>query len=192
MDTAYSLPFLPHLPTPAATEIAAEEAVWLAAARRGEPWALEAFYNGYQDRVFGLCRRLLVSPEDARDATQVAFVRAFRELPRFRGHSTVRTWVYRIAVNESLSMLRRRRETVATMDENATDGDGEPSLVERLAVRAALERTKPAHRTILVLRFWEGLNCEEISLVLGISVSAVKMRLKRARDEFREQYEVGL
>jgi RNA polymerase sigma-70 factor (ECF subfamily) len=192
VDTAYSLPFLPHVPANAAPEPCAEEAVWLTAAQRGESWALEAFYNGYQDRVFGLCRRLLVSPEDARDATQVSFVRAFRELPRFRGHSTVRTWVYRIAVNESLSMLRRRRETTGALDENATDGDGEPSLVERLAVRAALEQTKPAHRTILVLRFWEGLSCDEMALVLGISVSAVKMRLKRARDEFRHYYEIEL
>src|SRR5690349_18149339 len=82
------------------------EAAWLAAARTGEPWALERFYHAYQGQVHALCYRVLGRSEDAKDATQATFVRAFRELPRFRGESTAKTWIYRIAINEALSMLR--------------------------------------------------------------------------------------
>jgi RNA polymerase sigma-70 factor (ECF subfamily) len=166
-----------------------DERDWLPAARLGEPWALEQFYHAYQPQVYALCRRLLGRCEDAQDATQAAFVRAFRELDRFRGDSAVRTWLYRIAVNEALGMLRRRRDALALADEDACAADGTPAVVERLAVRAALARVTPAHRAILVLRFWEGLSSTEIATVLGVSLPAVKMRLQRARNEFRKRYE---
>jgi RNA polymerase sigma-70 factor (ECF subfamily) len=130
----------------------ADERGWLSAARLGEPWALEQFYHSYQSLVYALCHRLLGRSEDAQDAMQAAFVRAFRELARFRGDSAVRTWLYRIAVNEALSMRRRRRETLELAEENAGASDGTPAAVERLAVRAALSRVSAAHRAILVLR----------------------------------------
>jgi RNA polymerase sigma-70 factor (ECF subfamily) len=180
VDIAYAMPFLPRVE-------AAEETVWLRAARLGESWALERFYHSYQTQIYALCRRLLGGAEDARDATQVTFMRAFRELPRFRGESSARTWLYRIAVNESLTMLRKRRESPLPVDEESEPAR-EPEILQRLTVQSALERTRPAHRTILVLRFWEGLSYEEISGVLGITLSATKMRLKRARDEFRVCY----
>ena len=184
LDTVFSAPFVPR-------GEALEEAAWLGAARQGEAWALERFYSSYQDQVYGLCFRLLGRPEDARDATQTAFVRAFRELPRFRGESAVKTWLYRIAVNEALTMLRRRRDTVEVAEDTAGTTHSEPQIVECLAVRAALECMKPAHRSALILRYWEGLSYEEIAEVLRISLSAAKMRLKRAREEFRKCYEEG-
>jgi RNA polymerase sigma-70 factor (ECF subfamily) len=165
------------------------EEAWLAAARAGEPWAFEQFYAAHQCSVFGLCRRMLTRQEDAQDAMQATFVRAFRELPRFRGDCCFRTWVYRIAVNECLSALRRRRPTEPLDGEGDIAQDGAPAVLERLAVRAALDRTRPVHRAILVLRFWEGLSYEQIAVVLNISLPAAKMRLKRARDEFRKCYE---
>jgi RNA polymerase sigma-70 factor, ECF subfamily len=84
-----------------------DEESWLAPARCGERWALERFYNSYRDIVYSVCFRLTGRAEDAEDATQAAFIRAFRELPRFRGDSAVKTWIYRIAVNESLTTSRR-------------------------------------------------------------------------------------
>jgi RNA polymerase sigma-70 factor (ECF subfamily) len=167
---------------------AAAEDGWLGAARVGEAWALERFYASYQAPVYALCHRLLGRREDAQDATQTAFVRAFRELPRFRGESSARTWLYRIAVNECLSQIRRRRETVPE-PEDAEAPDGAPAALERIAVLSALRETKPDHRAILVLRYWEGLSYEEIAAVLGISLAATKMRLNRAREEFRRCYE---
>lgn len=168
-----------------------EEAEWLPAARLGERWALERFYQLYQASVYALCHRLLSRAEDAQDATQTAFIRAFRELPRFRGESSLKTWMYRITVNEALGLLRKRRVAVA-LDESTGVSDGAPTVLERLAVRAALAQTSPPHRAILVLRFWEGLSYEEIAEVLGISLSATKMRLHRARDEFRKYYQEEL
>jgi RNA polymerase sigma-70 factor (ECF subfamily) len=180
VDLVYTARWVPQL--------CEKEEVWLLAARRGEPAALEQFYNVYYGRVYALCFRMVARPDDAQDAAQTTFIRAFRELPRFRGDSAVKTWLYRIAVNESLGLLRKRRDTPELSEEWPT-ADEAPSVVDQLAVREALARTKPAHRAILVLRFWEGLNYEEIALVLGISLSAAKMRLLRAREEFRKCYE---
>lgn len=182
--TAYSLPVPRHAER-------ADEQGWLAAARLGEQWALERFYHSYQSQVYALCLRLLQRPADAEDAMQETFVRAFRELPRFRGDSCAKTWVYRIAVNQALSMLRRRREGAELHEEAAVAADGAPGLVDQMEIRAALERTRPEHRAVLVLRFWEELSYEEIAAVLGISLPAVKMRLLRAREEFRKCYPTG-
>jgi RNA polymerase sigma-70 factor (ECF subfamily) len=164
-----------------------EEKTWLRAARGGETWALERFYQLYQPQVYSLCYRLLGRPEDAQDATQTAFIRAFRSLGGFRGQSGVRTWLYRIAVNEALSLIRRRRDT-SELSETAGRAP-EPGMLEKLAVEDALSRVSPDHRAVLILRFWEGLSYEEIAGVLEISLPAAKMRLHRARDDFRRWYE---
>ena len=176
-------------PRVTAAEPIAEDAVWLSALRVGEPWALERFYHAYQPQVFALCWRLTGRTEDAEDAMQGTFIRAFREVRRFRGDSSLKTWVYRIAVNEALGLLRKRRDAPELRDESVSMRDGAPALVEQLAVRNALARLNPQHRAILVLRFWEGLNGPEIAAVLRISVPAVKMRLHRAREEFRKWYQ---
>src|SRR4051812_2633243 len=167
MDTTFSVPWLPRVER-------TDEDGWLAAAQLGEPWALERFYDCYHAPIYALCHRLLGRCEDAEDATQATFVRAFRQLPGFRGESTARTWLYRIAVNEALGMLRRRRTAPGPLDE---DDQGLPAvrppqaaLEDRLAVQAALAATAGHHRAVLVLRYWEGLSYEEIAAVLRISL----------------------
>ena len=182
METVFSA-----APSPRAE--ARDEAHCLAAARRGEPWALEQLYQSHQPQLYALCYRLLERSEDAEDAVQATFVHAFRALPRFRGDSAARTWLYRIATNEALGILRRRREAPPVEDTDASSPDGTAAVVERLAVRAALARLTPDHRAILVLRLWEELSYSEIAAALGISLPAVKMRLNRARAEFRKHYE---
>lgn len=168
---------------------AQDEASWLTAARHGEAWALERLYQSYQPQIYALCYRLLGRAEDAEDAVQATFVRAFRALPRFRGESSARTWLYRIATNEALGLLRRRRDVPPLEAAEPSSPDRTAAVVERLAVRAALARLTPDHRAILVLRLWEELSYTEIAGVLGISLPAVKMRLNRARAEFRRYYE---
>jgi RNA polymerase sigma-70 factor (ECF subfamily) len=182
VETAYSAALPPRAEAP-------DEQSWLPAARRGEPWALEQLYHRYQPPVYSLCFRLLGRAEDAEDAVQATFVRAFRALPRFRGESTARTWLYRIATNEALGILRRRRDTPPLEEETVSLPDRSGSVVERLAVREAMARLSPDHRAILVLRLWQELSYTEIAGVLGISLPAVKMRLNRARAEFRKYYE---
>lgn len=188
VDTVYSLRWVPRADGAERTE----EQVWLAAAKAGEQWALERFYFEYQAPIYALCFRLLGRTEDARDAMQSCFVNAFRELPRFRGSSNIKTWLYRIAVNEAISQIRKRRDSPELNEFTACSSDSAPAVVERVAVQAAMARLKEDHRAILVLRFWEGLDYEDIASVLGISLPAVKMRLHRAREEFRKSYEEGL
>ena len=166
-----------------------DEFQWLPAARRGEPWALERCYEAYHVRVYGLCYQLLGRPEDAQDAMQATFLNAFRELPRFRGEGALRNWLFRIAVNQANRMLRKRREVVELVEETVEVEDDAPAVVDRLAVRDALVRLRPAHRAVLVLRFWEELSYTEIAAVLGLPLPVVKMRLHRAREEFRKCYE---
>ena len=182
MNNLLSTPLLP-------TMDAANETEWLPAARRGECWALERFYYAYQAAVYRLCHRVLGRAEDAEDAAQSTFVRAFAALPRFRGNSTAQTWVYRIAINEAVSLLRRRGNRWTQMEEAAeVQPDGTIGVAGRMAVQGALTRVKPEHRAILILRFWEELSYEEIAAVLDLSLPAMKMRLKRAKEEFRKCY----
>jgi RNA polymerase sigma factor (sigma-70 family) len=175
----------------------AEEDQWLAAARRGEVWALERLYGLFHEPVYRLCCRLLGNAEDAEDALQSTFVSAFNGIARFGGRSAVRTWLYRIAANQCADLRRRRRGgfplTVfvgpARGDFDMAGPDSTAAVADRLAVERSLAALKPEFRTILILRFWEELEYTEMAAVLGLSLPAAKMRLKRARDAFRRHYE---
>ena len=177
------------IPTKDLPEEPADQAGWLAAAQTGEPEALERFFHMYQAQVYTLCLRLLARTEEAEDATQATFVQAFRALPQFQGRSSVRTWLYRIAMNEAYALLRSRRCAPTVLDSTCMAKDDAVNAMERITVHSTLCRLKPDHRAILVLRFWEQLDYEEIAEVLAISLSAVKMRLSRARDAFRNCYD---
>jgi len=165
-----------------------DESVRLAAARLGEPNALEWLFQTYHRPVYALCYRLLSRVDDAEDATQAAFVGAFRSLSKFRGGSSVKTWLFRIAVNESLNLLRQRKRAAGPPARESPAPDETPEIVRRAAIASVLERMRPEQRILLVLFYWEDLSCEEIASVLNISLSAAKMRLKRARGEFQAQY----
>jgi RNA polymerase sigma-70 factor (ECF subfamily) len=175
----------------------AEEDQWLVAARRGEGWALERLYTLFHEPVYRLCCRILGNPEDAEDALQSTFVSAFRGIARFGGRCAVRTWLYRIAVNQCADLRRRRGASPllsvgpAHGDFDVAGPDSTAAVADRLVVERALAVLKPEFRTILILRFWEEMDYAEMAAVLGLSISAAKMRLKRARDAFRRQYESG-
>ncbi len=168
----------------------ASEQEWLIAARKGERQALEELYRRHNAQIYALCYRMLGRSEDAEDATQAAFVHAFRELPRFRGDCSARTWLYRIACNEAINTLRKRRRIVddASIEATVSTPDDAPIVQRKLAVLASLNRLRPNHHMILVLRYWEDLSYEEICSVLDLPMPTVKMRLSRARAEFRRHY----
>ena len=165
-----------------------EEADWLAPARRGEPAALRRFYDGALPAVTRLCQRMLAREADVEDAIQNTFARAFRGLPEFRGESSVKTWTLRIAYNECMDVLRRQQKAPEPLPDTLAAQSG-LGTAEKVAVQQALRQVTPHHRAILALRYWEDLSYEEIAAVLGLSLPAVKMRLHRARDEFRRYYE---
>lgn len=186
MDSLFSVPLFSRMRD---AQTLTDERLWLMAARQGEPSALEQFYNGYHGAVYTLCYRMLENEDDAQDAMQAAFVRAFRGLAGFRGESSLKTWLYRIAVNEAVSLLRKRRGAPEALSDTLSRPDDTPGVADKLTVDAALRRVSADHRAILILRFWEEMSYEEIATVLGISLPAVKMRIQRARSEFRKWYE---
>src|SRR5262249_55330330 len=119
-----------------------DERSWLASAIAGEPEAFARLYDCYQRPVFTLCYRLVGNEDDAHDAMQAAFTKAFRGLSRFRGECRLKTWLYRIAVNESTTLLRKRRANHDRAIEEyrndlALDGS---SMTNRAAVQDALVR----------------------------------------------------
>ncbi|HEX9669640.1 MAG TPA: RNA polymerase sigma factor [Thermoanaerobaculia bacterium] len=162
----------------------------------GEMEAFAPLVAGHEQRLLRLCERLLGDVEEARDAAQEVFLKAFRKAGSYRPRGRVYTWLYRIAVNHCLNLLRRRRvvrfirlgegaeEDSATALEPA-DGRATPEaeLAARRrwrATRRAIERLPPGQRAVLVLVRFEELSYREAAAVLGITEGAVESRLVRA------------
>ncbi len=153
----------------------------------------------YQARTIRLCASLLKNEKDAEDAAQEAFIRAYQSLDSFRQTSSFYTWLYRIATNHCLSLLRNKSakstESLDALLEN--EGDGVERLLSSADFRRSLEARelttkllgalRPNYRAILVLREAEGLSYEEIGQVLSCSVDSVKAQLRRARMEIDEK-----
>ena len=144
----------------------------------------------YRQRVVRLAAHVLRRPEEAEDAAQEAFLRAFRNLSAFRGEGRFSTWLYRITLRVCLDQLRLKRwEGETSLDAP----DLQPGLAyhpaqgaeARMLVEMLLDRLSPPMRAMLVLRELEGLEYEEIARVLEIPVGRVKWRLHEARVRFR-------
>jgi RNA polymerase sigma-70 factor (ECF subfamily) len=174
--------------------------------RRGEPEAFARLVALHEGMVFNLAARLLGEIEEARDVAQNVFLHVYRKLGQFQGRSTLRTWIYRITVNQCHNRRRwwksRRREKEESLDEVATTGHAgrladqrpqsspfhETRRRERAGrVQAGLLQLTFEHRTVLVLREVEGLSCEEIAEALGVAGGTVKSRLSRAREALRRE-----
>lgn len=165
---------------------------YLSLARTGEPDALALLYADYHAGIWRLCSRILRRDADAEDAVATTFVKAFAALPRFRGDASLKSWLYRIAVNESTTILRRAARTQTAPDAGSDivgDSGNGFGIAERIAVRSVLDAIKPDFRVVLVLRYWEELSYSDIATVLGLPLPVVKMRLHRAKEAFRAAYE---
>ncbi len=173
-------------------------------ARDGDTSAFEQLVSRYERKIYRLARHITDSESDAEDVLQETFLKAYGHLDGFQGNSKFYTWLVRIAVNESLMKLRKRKSgRTVSLDEPSDNGD-EP-LVREVAVwegnpeeqysneelRSILEKAiqslKPAFRTVFVLRDVEELSTEETAAALDLSIPAVKSRLLRARLELRER-----
>ncbi|MHB1810088.1 MAG: RNA polymerase sigma factor [Solirubrobacteraceae bacterium] len=159
--------------------------VLLAAARAGDVEAFAVLVRRHQARVYRVALRLLGSEADAEEATQDAFVRAWRALGGFRGQSGLSTWLYRIVTNGCLTMIATRRVAAPLSEDVPSPRDGPAEEVQRRERFAAIAREiailPPEQRAALVLREFEGLSYEEVAQVLGVSLAAVKGRIHRAR-----------
>ncbi len=181
-----------------------DEQVLVQAARQGDIGAFEELVKRYDRNVFRIANHITQNREDAEDVVQDAFLKAYQNLGQFQGQSKFYTWLVRIAVNEALMRLRRRRpERMVSLDEDIkTDEDSMPREVadwapnpEQLYTQAELkdilgktiQGLPPSFRTVFVLRDVEGLSTEETADALELSVPAVKSRLLRARLQLRER-----
>jgi RNA polymerase sigma-70 factor (ECF subfamily) len=181
--------------------------------RRGDALAYERLVAEHSGDVYALLYRLTTDPEEARDLTQETFLRAFQSIDRFRGDSSLKTWIYRIAINQARNRWRwwRRRKRDVTVSLDATDehrdkplaatlpSDNSPSpeqetlAHEREAqLREALQGLRRSYREAVILRDVEGFSYEEIARTLQISIGTVKSRISRGRLELRHQLEGSL
>lgn len=161
----------------------------------------EELVQRHQRFVVANCRVITRSPNDAEDLAQEVFVKAFFALRRFEGRSQFRTWLQRIKVNHCLNHLRKTRGAVAVdIDEVVPEGHADLQTAptaesdlqaagERERIVRVLDELSDTLRVPLMLRDGDGLSYEEIAEHLGIGLSAVKMRIKRAREEFRRRFE---
>jgi RNA polymerase sigma-70 factor (ECF subfamily) len=181
-----------------------DELALVNAAKAGDVSAFEQLVKRYDRNVFRIAQHITHSREDAEDVVQEAFLKAYSNLAQFQGQSKFYTWLVRIAVNEALMKLRRRRpERFVSLDEDVkTEEDSLPrevadwspnpeQLYNQSELRDILSRTiqglPPTFRTVFVLRDVEGLSTEETAEALDLSVPAVKSRLLRARLQLRER-----
>ena len=187
----------------ASTIVRDDEAQLVSAAKAGGVAAFEELVNRYERKIFRLGMNITQNREDAEDVMQDAFLKSFQNLDRFQGNSRFYTWLVRIAVNEALMKLRKRRPNQVSLDEPLTDDDGSvfreiedwgPSPEQRFAqtelntiLNEVIGELDPIFRVTFLLRDVEGISTEETAQILGISVAAVKSRLLRARQKLRQK-----
>jgi RNA polymerase sigma-70 factor (ECF subfamily) len=192
--------------TPALTwsEVGSREAALIARCAAGDEDACAELVDEHHRLVYQLALNLLGDAQEALDLSQEVFLRVFRTLPSFRGQSALRTWIYRITVNQAKNRLRwwhrRRRALQVSIEDHQRDHGELPTeqvtacpdrvlrqreLSERL--QTALDSLPFDQRTAIVLREIDGLSYEEIAFSLGIAVGTIKSRLARARESLRAQ-----
>jgi RNA polymerase sigma-70 factor, ECF subfamily len=197
---ALSAPNPHRLPSSVARE---DEPLLVAAAKSGDAAAFEELVNRYERKIFRLTMNITRNREDAEDAMQDAFMKAYAHLDSFQEDSRFYTWLVRIAANEALMRLRKRRPNQVSLDE-PIEGDDDlipreiedwgPSPEQRYAqsemheiLSQVIDQLEPDFRVVFVLRDVEGLSTEETAAAMGISVPAVKSRLLRARLKLRQK-----
>lgn len=166
--------------------------------RCGDLQAFDELYERFGEMIYNLALRLAGNREEAADLTQEIFLRIYRHLGSFGGRSTLKTWVFRIAINHCRDRLSRHYPATQSIDDEAEEGNGvtiaDPGRgPEELAVAAdegrrvmeGLSRVPPVFREAVVLRDLEGLSYEEIAEVLGVRVGTVRSRIARGREQLR-------
>jgi RNA polymerase sigma-70 factor, ECF subfamily len=187
-----------------AEESVTDEMSLVHAAKAGDLEAFSQLVNRYDRNVFRIAQHITHNEEDAQDVVQDAFLKAYQNLEQFQENSKFYTWLVRIAVNEALMKLRKRRnDRTVSLDEDVETEEG--SMPREVAdwspnpeqlygqselgdiLKKTIQGLPPGFRTVFVLRDVEGLSTEETAEMLDLSVPAVKSRLLRARLQLRER-----
>ena len=189
---------------PVSSQTGIEEFTLVSQAREGDKAAFSELVRRYEGKIFRLAQHVTQNREDAEDVLQETFMKAYEHLDQFKGDSKFYTWIVRIAVNQALMKLRRRK-TDKTVSIDETIDTGEDTVVREIAawdenpeqqytrdelggiLDTAVRSLEPLYRSVFVLRDIEELSTEETAEALGLSVPAVKSRLLRARLQLREK-----
>jgi RNA polymerase sigma-70 factor (ECF subfamily) len=201
MSTSKANP-LPAQPLPSQV-VKEDEPILVAAAKGGDISAFETLVGRYERKIFRLAQNITQNKEDAEDVMQEAFLKAYEHLGEFQGNSRFYTWLVRIAVNQALMKLRKRRPNQVSLDEEVDTGeesmpreveDWGPSPEERYKqselsgiLSNTIAELEPSFRIVFQLRDIEEMSTEETAEALGLSIPAVKSRLLRARLKLRQK-----
>jgi len=181
-----------------------KEGFSLEALRSGDRAEFSRLVDAYSNKIFRLAIKMLNQQQDAEDVLQETFLKAYRGLKSFDGRSKLSTWLFRIATNEALMVLRRKQPDMVSIDEpiETEEGEREPvqivdwcclpenelmSMESRHYLDTAVAKLPNSLRTVFLLRDIEDLSTQETADVLGLSETAVKTRLSRARMRLREE-----
>lgn len=176
----------------------------LEALRRKDKQAFAMLVDQNSDPIYRLALKMTGNPQDAEDVLQETFIKAYNHIHSFEGRSKVSTWLFRIATNEALMLLRKRKDGLVDIDEGVETDDGEVMPVQivdwcclpekellsaesRDHLREAAMKLSDSTRAAFLLRDVEGLSTKDAAEALDISESALKVRLMRARMELREE-----
>lgn len=199
----------PELDVATALRAREEDCTLLQGLRTGEESAYETLIHRFEQPIFNVVSRLLDDPADAADVVQEVFLKVFRNVVAFRGESSIKTWIYRIAVNEARNQRRwfsrHRRQEVNLEAEEQDLYQGQRGYQNWLPdpgrspyeltldretqalIEGALAEVNPKFRAALVLREIEGLSYEEVGEILEISLGTVKSRILRGREALKKQ-----
>jgi RNA polymerase sigma-70 factor, ECF subfamily len=180
----------------------------LEALRAGDREAFARLVDETSGHIYRVALQILGDEQDAEDVLQETYIKAFRALPAFEGRSSLTTWLYRIAVNEALMMVRKRKPPTVSVDESAPfDADAESEGMEivdwcclpesemlssetQRFLDQAIQKLPETLRVVFVMRDLEGLSIQETAEALGLSENNVKTRLLRARLRLRQELSV--
>lgn len=179
----------------------------LEALKAGDRTAFTQLVEAYSGKLYRLGLKLLQNPQDAEDALQETFIKAFRYIRNFDGRSNVSTWLYRIATNEALMQLRRKHPEMVSIEEPVEGGDEQQEPLQivdwccmpeqelltgegRRRLDEAVEHLPTTLKTVFLLRDIEDFSTAETAEILGLTDTAVKTRLSRARLRLREELSV--
>jgi RNA polymerase sigma-70 factor (ECF subfamily) len=167
-----------------------DESVWLDKAQKGDPQAFTYLVEKYQRPVYNLCYRMLGNAEDAEDAAQETFLKAYKAIKRYDLNRSFSTWLLSIAAHYCIDQIRKRRYKIVSVEDLPVPDLPDPSpgletgldrREEQHRVRAVLNVLEPTDRAAVVMYYWYDFSYKEICQALSLSMSAVKSRLHRAR-----------
>ncbi len=173
------------------------ESEWLRKAQSGDVPAFTGLLEAYQRPVFNLCYRMLGNAQDAEDAAQETFLRAYQSLKRYDNNRPFSTWLLSIAAHYCIDQIRKRRVQIVSVEDLPTPDLPEPSpgmestlskKEEQQRIKAVIGKLDEMDRAAVVMYYWYDFSYEEICQALSLSMSALKSRLHRARRMMAEQW----